>query len=477
VAIRGTIKSFDAKSVTIIDEFGQMHVEDRASLPKEQKFAQGHSISWLKKVSFNALTKATISAGDVSKLSPELMATLHRALIDFGIDNDTYINSTLPPKIVPEKKVVQTDSFMQFVDWLIPRSWATATLNCLYAGWPSIMSSGSCLPPWNQNARAAGATYQPCGNDNAFRCNPELFGDGFDVSGVSANKSVLPYTGSSVRIFSRAPVTQGICVDAPDRSSLTEKCLQASRDRLPQVIERMQENPAIYDRMLATINSYCNAQRSFAGRNGCAALNQRLSEIRFAATQAQPVCHVVANANNSDCPAPGKSILVKCHKGGEVYQGHLRAQDITSAIGALAVGAAIPSTSALDLYRGQCGEGAKINDFNQCTTLVQEQGSPTINARLSLGSGGGSNPGTCQGETCIVNSNCLGTPVDGGTDGNGDIYNVTMVCACNQLPGGADVTDAAIIRACGVDQSLPLISSGQGLINTGDELKASGAPR
>lgn len=483
VIVKGIIKSFDSTHVMIEDGFGQIHKVEKKEFPKNHEFNQGKDISFLKKVNFQKISKFNIQVKNVAGLPEKYKTELLQALIQFHVSNEKFTNSTFPPKVVPEGKKTTTsylEKFQQLMDYVFSPVFADGTLNCLYAGWPSVMGGNVCRSPWSTQARAASATYHTCGHDRAFRCNPELFGDGFTAEGLAdgANATTphAPYPGASVRVLNRAPISEGICVESTSTASLTEKCLIASRDRLPQIIARMQADPTIYDRMMGIINTYCNSQPSHANRNGCSDLNKRLNEIRFAVTSTKPVCKVVASADNATCGAPAnKSILVKCNKGGEIYQGHLKAADITTDFAALAVGATL--TGSPDLYRGACGDGAKINDFNQCTSIVQSQGSPSSNVNLSLKQTGVDASGTCQGDTCVVNSNCLGTPVSGGTDSSGDIYSVTMVCACNQLPTGEAANDASIIQACGVDHSLSVLSSGQGIINTGDEFRNDSVPR
>jgi|GEM_PF-2526915 len=109
---------------------------------------------------------------------------------------------------------------------------------CLFGGWPSYRSGGSCKTPYGSVGRGAASdlgtqSYNSevyCQNRGLFRCNPLIFGPGLSSDLIPEEMGNVNGNGNN-----SAPFDAGICVDiSAGFSGLSDRCASAS-ERLDEI--------------------------------------------------------------------------------------------------------------------------------------------------------------------------------------------------------------------------------------------------
>jgi uncharacterized membrane protein YphA (DoxX/SURF4 family) len=166
-----------------------------------------------------------------------------------------------------------------FDSWGIMKSaYANDGTLCFFGGWPSKYEGKYCRAPWkrkdDQLVKQYGG-YQPssaCGAPDEFRCNPTLFGK------PSGEKNgVQEVNGVQVNFSPAKNQDAGYCVKTNGTyKNLTQKCEQASRDSINDVINSYEENPEELDKFTKAIADFCKMKPDY---DACDDLAKRVKDI------------------------------------------------------------------------------------------------------------------------------------------------------------------------------------------------------
>ena len=186
-----------------------------------------------------AKVEAKISSKQIKTMSFIEIQNLRNAYLEFFKE----INSSTKYSSNGEKKFSYIEDFLKEINKSISAYALDNGAMCFFGGWPSKMNDNYCQHPSRHSGdpqmKQLGEVYNrdnSCGQVNAFRCNPLLFG-------APKNLETDEVNGIKVMTSPNNGLDKGYCVVIDTYGELTEKCEQVSEDSVADIIKDLQENP------------------------------------------------------------------------------------------------------------------------------------------------------------------------------------------------------------------------------------------
>jgi|GEM_PF-5656836 len=304
--IKGKIKSYDKDNVVIKSAAGHTYTVPRKNLPKNFNFESKKEVTVPLKVKKQDLRIGNLpyEIPDIGKFNKNKLKKLVWAYQIFMVTTEKmqikegmYKSSAVENRQSSEQ-VFTWNKFLSYVfgEAVAEGESAEPTFNCFHSGWPSIRSgssaNASCRNPASSQVKTAMAaegmgggafTYHNCGADGVFRCNPILFGPSIAThagSSLGPNSQRVPGSLTRVRPVPASEADHGICVHADGESQIIERCTEASRSNLDQIVARITASPQNFERFATAVGAYCRASAR-ATNAACLALRDRLAALRL----------------------------------------------------------------------------------------------------------------------------------------------------------------------------------------------------